>query len=1080
MFKAKIKQLICSTLLAGAVFLILILNLPVTASAMETVRVGLFPLGNFQNIDEDGNAYGYNIDYLDSISNYTHWNYEYIQCDNWVEAVGLLEAGKIDLLAPAQRIQDLMDRFDYAAYSMGTEFAAIYTKESREDLFFEDFERMAKLQYGGAENSTFTAKFVEEYSRKAGFEPKLTYYKDTSTLFHALQTEEVDAIVTNIMFAGDGIKLLGRFSPLPVYYITQKGNEELLDQLNDAMTTIRLQNPSLEAELMAEYFPVYNNTQHTYEEIKYIKESKEIIIGYEENYAPLSYTDKETGEFRGVLREILDRIQEFSGFTFRYIPLEEEGMTKSELEEQGIQVLTGVDALLQSVHDISLSIPYLETERVVVAMEGTEFGEEQQLTVAVNRGHGVPTNAMQEIFPNITVLDCKTVQESFQAVRNGKADALIQNQYVVAPWLNKPVYSKMDAIPIQTAQEELCIAVLGDVVNGSGTQIPTHIFLQIIDKAIKQIPAKEINSIIIHNTIDNRYHMSLGDVLYQYRYTLTSVIILLSVCMGLIMRSQKMEANKNQLLSQKNRQLSEAIRQAEQANASKSQFLSRMSHEIRTPMNAVVGLTAITRTHKEDPEAVEQYLDKIDSSSKVLLNIINDVLDMSAIESNKLKIAHSKFDIKTILTAISTIYYSQCRQKGLKFVMATDINDEWLIGDSLRLNQILMNLVSNAYKFTEPGGEVRITVKETTRRDQQVFLRFMVSDTGVGMSESMVKRIFKPFEQESAETAGKYGGSGLGLSIAKNLVDMMQGAIKVTSEKGKGTTFTVDLPFEATGEVLNPEDKNLKDINILVVDDDEDAREYTSIILDRIGVHYDVANSGEKAVSMLEESYLIHQGYDICFLDWKMPGMDGVELTRKIRELFQPEMVIIIVSAFDLSEVEEEAKLAGADLFIPKPMFQSTVFDLLMNLSGGKYAKRTADTCQYDFTGYKVLLAEDHPMNREIAVELLHIVHMEVDCAEDGREAVDIFLQSEPGTYELILMDIQMPVMDGHEAALEIRRSSHPEAETIPIYAMTANAFTEDVSAALASGMNGHIAKPIDTSLLYSTLDECIRSQNRG
>lgn len=1063
--------------LTVAVLFLSAVGLPVTvrAAETETVRVGLFPLGNFQNFNENGVPYGYNIDYLNNISKYTHWDYEFIRCDNWVEATTLLEKGEIDLLAPAQKTEDLQNRFDYAVYSMGTEFAAIYTSDTRDDLLFEDFGTMAGLKYGGAQNSTFTYKFLAEYCAKAGFNPQLTYYSNTSELFSALENKKVDAIITNIMFAGEGIKLLGRFSPLPVYYITQK-DSPLLEELDDALTTIRLQDPSLEAELMAQYFPVFNSTQFTYEELEYIKKSPEIVIAYEADYGPLSFMNQDSEEFEGIIKDILDLVEAYTGFTFCYVPMTE----RQDKDSQEIMALAGVDSALggNAYSLISLSAPYLETERVIIVNDAAQFDKDACLTLAVDTRHVDPVNVVGEAFPNFNVLECNSIEECFMAVKEGKADALIQNRYVVEPWLSKPVYSHMSVIPVQSMPESLCMAVTEKFsVKAEGTGWDPVLFLEIIDKAIKRIPAKDINGIIIHNTMQNRYQVTLGDVLYQFRYTLLVILLLLGICMGLILYARAVEANKNCELSEKNKQLSEAIALAEHANTSKSRFLSRMSHEIRTPMNAVVGLTAIAKTHKKDPDAVEGYLDKIDKSSKILLSIINDVLDMSAIESNKLKIANIQFDVKTVLIGISTIYYPQCRQKGIRFMMATDIREEILVGDSLRLNQILMNLVSNAYKFTETGGEVRITVKETTRREDKVFLRIVVSDTGVGMSEEMTARLFNPFEQESSETAGKYGGSGLGLSIAKNLVEMMHGAISVKSQKGKGTSFIVDLPFETTGQEITA-DRKLKDLRALVVDDDENAREYTSIILDRIGVSYDTAVSGEEAVDKLRASYDKKEGYDICFVDWKMPQMDGVELTKKIRSLYSSDVVIIIVSAFDLSEVTDEARLAGADLFIPKPMFQSTIFDLLMNLSGGKYAKRTADESSYDFTGHKVLLAEDHPMNREIAVELLHLVHMEVDCAQNGREAMELFTQSEQGTYDVILMDIQMPEMDGHEAARKIRACGHPQAGSIPIYAMTANAFTEDVSAAISAGMNGHIAKPIDTNLLYETLKKCIDSKN--
>lgn len=606
-------------------------------------------------------------------------------------------------------------------------------------------------------------------------------------------------------------------------------------------------------------------------------------------------------------------------------------------------------------------------------------------------------------------------------------------------------------------------------------------FMEVIDKAISQISTKELSSIIIRNTSGKLYRLSFSDFLYQYRYFLTIVLLLLSLCAWLLSRSRRLEVIKNQELSEKNIQLSNAISQAERANKAKSQFLARMSHEIRTPMNAIVGMTTLAKKKLDDKEKVSQYLTKITISSKVLLDIINDVLDMSAIESDKLKIANNPFDFKELVNSLSTLYYQQCKEKGIEFeLLLAYVTEEQLVGDALRLNQILLNLLSNALKFTPKGGKIKVVITQTEKREDNVFLRFEVTDTGMGMSEEMLERLFLPFEQESADTAQKHGGSGLGLSIAKNLTEMMKGQIKAESEKGKGSTFTVDIPFGIceTNMTENTTDK-LKSIRALIVDDEPDAVEYTSVVLQRIGIEHDTVSSGEEAVQVLQEKYDRGQGYDICFVDWKMQGINGVDVTRKIRELFDKDTLVIIVSAYDLSEVEDEAKRVGADLFVTKPLFQSTVFNVLMLLSGGKYVNRTGNEEDYDFSGHRALIAEDTAFNREIAVELLELVNMEADCAENGKEAVEKFCAAPAGTYDVILMDIQMPIMNGHEASIKIRESAHPEAKTILIYAMTANAFTEDITAALSVGMDGHIAKPIDTDVLYSTLDKICRLKER-
>ena len=636
--------------------------------------------------------------------------------------------------------------------------------------------------------------------------------------------------------------------------------------------------------------------------------------------------------------------------------------------------------------------------------------------------------------------------------------------------------NKEDLTELNGALDELKKALIQSVENSENSNMDRQAVQKYFDKEIEPIRVKTDTA--IQKVIDSADRRVL--IIQESTEEKAEAAILYAAVIGLLMIVIVIYAYKlrneyliNDELKRQQKILQDALLVAQKANDAKRDFLSRMSHEIRTPMNAIIGMSAVAFNYLDDKKRTADCLSKITFSSKHLLMLLNDVLDMSKIENGKLNIRQELFDLKNLVTSLADINYGLATAKGLAFeIVISGFKDELLLGDSMRVNQILLNLLSNAIKFTPKGGSVRLEIRMLRSASDKIWLRFIVKDSGIGMKKEFLEHLYEPFEQADNGIARKYGGTGLGMAITKNLVAIMDGTIEVESQEGAGTTFMVDLPF-GVSKVDKKTAAEMEEMRVLVVDDDNDTCEHAAVLLKGMGVNVDWALNGFEAIEKVR-SACEDDGrcYDVCFIDWCMPELDGIETARRMRRYVGPDVLIIIISAYDWSGIEEQAKAAGVNAFIAKPFFASNLYNMLLTVSRkpelGFSAVGNKET--YDFGGKKVLLVEDNELNMEIASELLKFVNLQVEHAENGKVAVDIFRNSKEKEYALIFMDIQMPLMNGYDAARCIRSSEHPAAGTIPIIAMTANAFNDDVQAAFDAGMNGHLAKPIDVEVLYKTI----------
>ena len=880
------------------------------------------------------------VDYLNEIAKYTGWEYEYIDTKGPAMLNEFVE-GKYELMGGNYYIPALEKYYAYPNYNMGYSRSLLLARSDDRSIHSYDLESMNGKTIGVYENARENIRRLKEFMAINGLYCNIRYYKQEDMvgkigLYPYLAKGEIDLLLNNVAHISDSVRVVVAYDSQPYYIVTNPGNKEVLDGLNMALERILDANPNFAAERYAVNFPDrLVNIQLSDRDLEYVNERKTITVAVPENWYPLYCKETPLKNHTGIMADVLDEIKSFTGLRFSYVYAKNYA-DAIRLIQQGDADILGF--FLGDENDaaqlgLALSASYVSANNIIVRNKACSYPA-PGLVGALVENQRLPSGISVEkirFYPSI--------KEALFAVNNGEADFI----YGLSSRMEQDIlrYHFTNLAPVTLVNDQSTISF--------ALPIPVDPdLLTILNKAINNLSESE-RTVIRNRNLESIgvSEFSLTDFIYAnplqfmfiVMFVLSVLFTALLLAIGARMKATVIQGN---------------LKRAEAANLAKSEFLSRMSHEIRTPMNGIVGMSTIAMQNIDNTDKIKDCLEKVIMSSKHLLALINDVLDMSKIESGKVELRHESFNFRAFLQDFENLYGEQAKSKGISYetVLASDLEVQ-IIGDSLRLNQVLSNLLSNALKFTPAKGIIKLRVSKTGEDQENVYLRFEVIDTGCGIAEENYDKIFESFEQENVDVTYKYGGTGLGLSIVKRFTQLMGGGIHVTSVQGSGSTFTVDLPF------------------------------------------------------------------------------------GKIKESGKPTR---------FSDIDGRSDLA-----------------------------RDCYVIDYDFKGKRILLVEDNELNREIAEELIGATGASVESAEDGVQAVKKFKESAEGYYDLILMDVQMPHMDGYEATRCIRALGRSDAQKVPIFAMTANAFAEDVQKSREAGMNAHISKPLDIRAVYKQMNRYLQ-----
>ena len=1072
---------ICAMIFTVAV-LLSVMTLPVSVTAeTKTVRVGYYENEVFQEGAREGLVKtGYAYEYYRKLSEYTGWDYQYVYGE-FGELYQMLLDGEIDLLAGLAWREERAAIIGYPKAVMGRESYYLIKHDTDAGITAEP-STLNGYRIGVLDSAMVSV--LNQYLDEHHVTAEVIAYPDYKQLFGAFDSRDVDVLAAE----SDGARgrehseVLTVFGASDYYLCVNIHRPDLLEELNSAQTLLAAEEPNYLNSLSAKYYSVSVTARaFSRAERDWMDNHNALQVGYLENYLPYSDTDRQ-GSATGIVKDIIPRI------------LSSLGMDSISVTYKGYRsyddMIAGINSgEIDVAFPVSGGLYYSEESGIYqsnpvssspaeLVYKG-EFSDETTAHFAVNENNRMQFYFVRTNYPDAEITFYPSSEDCLAAVLSGKAGCATLNGLRANDILRNRKYEDL-SLRQTSYNDARCF----------GVGIGNEGLLKLLNRGINILGSDYAQNISYRYT-GGLYSYDFIDAIRDNMAIVgTAILAVFAIILFLLVRDRKHKKaeigeketarleleKKNKELAESQQALSDALIAAEHANRAKTTFLNNMSHDIRTPMNAIIGFTALAASHIDNREQVQDYLGKISVSSQHLLSLINDVLDMSRIESGKVKIEEAEVHLPDIIHDLRTIIQSNVLSKQMElFIDTQDVRHEDIITDKLRLNQVLLNILSNAIKFTPAGGIIsfRVIEKPSPAADFANF-EFRIKDNGIGMSEEFQKTIFDAFTREKTSTVSGIQGTGLGMAITKSIVDMMGGVITVNSEVGKGSEFIVQLPcriscVSAKFEPLT----ELNSLRALVADDDTDTCLSICSMLREIGMRPDWTNYGKEAVVRAKEAMDQADEFRVYIIDWLMPDLNGIETVRRIRKVIGDNTPIIILTAYDWTDIEEEAKQAGVTAFCAKPLFMSELRNILaksFTASRDSQEKKEETPVLPHFSGKRILLAEDNEMNQMIAEAILTEAGLTVDVVGDGTDAVEKMRDAPAGTYDVILMDIQMPKMNGYEAAKQIRALEDPRKATIPIVAVTANAFEEDRKTAMEAGMNGHLAKPYDIPAMMETL----------